>query len=268
MAIYGGDFAKTVAQVIDPLAFEMEVTGGVSFYRGALEIIPYSVQRLGVKTPPAPRAVTTAEIAQNGENLEGLLVRVTAARIVSGQIPAAGGGNLLIDDGSGSCTLRIDGDTDIVGMPAPTGRIDITGVVSQYDVSTPFDEGYQLQPRRRLDIVDGTQNLVDHGEGVPVDFRLEQNYPNPFALFPQTVFAFHLPRHAEVRLEALNVLGQRVRVVFAGSLEAGRHSSARRGDDADGAELPAGLYSYRLHVGEFSAWRKMVRLPSGRCAYP
>lgn len=260
VAIFGADFAKTVAQVIAPLAFEVEVTGGVSFFNGALEIIPYSVQRVSVKAPPAPRAVATAEIAQHGESLEGLLVRVTGARIVAGQIPIAGGANLLIDDGSGACTLRIDGDTDIVGMATPAGRIDITGIVSQFDLSAPFTEGHQLQPRRRFDIIDSIGSAVAHAENPPRGFRLEQNHPNPFALFPKTIFAFALPRETEVRLEVFNVLGQRVCVVFAGKLAAGQHTIAWRGDDADGASLPPGIYFYRLQAGEFSATRKMVRL--------
>jgi hypothetical protein len=49
-------------------------------------------------------------------------------------------------------TMRIDSDTDIDGSTAPVGTFDVTGIGSQYDFSSPYDEGYQIFPRQLTDI--------------------------------------------------------------------------------------------------------------------
>jgi hypothetical protein len=49
-------------------------------------------------------------------------------------------------------TMRIDSDTDIDGSTAPVGTFDVTGIGSQYDSSSPYDEGYQIFPRQLTDI--------------------------------------------------------------------------------------------------------------------
>ena len=50
-------------------------------------------------------------------------------------------------------TLRIDGDTNIDGTPAPTGPINIVGVVYQFNSTNPPGfTGYQILPRSLSDI--------------------------------------------------------------------------------------------------------------------
>ncbi|MGH7457127.1 MAG: hypothetical protein ACRENG_37600, partial [bacterium] len=166
VAIFGGDFSKAVAAFIGPPnAFEMEVIGGVTQFNGSLEITPYAVRRISVKPAVTPQLVTTGQIAANGENLEGLLVRIVGASIISGVFPPVGtSGNLVIDDGRGWCTLRIDSDTDIDGQPTPTGKIDLIGIVNQFDSTVPFTDGYQFQPRRMADISPRTGVNDDNGE--------------------------------------------------------------------------------------------------------
>jgi hypothetical protein len=87
----------------------------------------------------------------------------------------------------------------------------------------------------------------------PKDFILEQNYPNPFN--PQTQIRFHLHRPQRVRLTVYNTLGQRVRTLLEGPLEAGRH---RVDFQAEG--LASGIYLCQLEAGDRRETRKMVLL--------
>jgi beta-lactamase superfamily II metal-dependent hydrolase len=97
---------------------------------------------------PEPVLVQTADIDSAGETLEGLFVKVEACSITGGTWPGEGWeGTLTIDDGSGECTLLIDPDTNIDGSEEPTGTMEIVGVVTQYDLSSPYHSSYRLVPR-------------------------------------------------------------------------------------------------------------------------
>ena len=63
-----------------------------------------------------------------------------------------------------------------------------------------------------------------------------------------------------VDLTIYNVLGQPVRQVWAGPLAAGEHRLAWDGRNAQGQTVSAGVYLYRLQVGDQTRIRKMVKL--------
>ncbi len=93
----------------------------------------------------------------------------------------------------------------------------------------------------------------------PSAFVLGANYPNPFN--PVTTIPLALPADAgEIALTIYNVLGQPVRHVWAGSLAAGAHRLAWDGRDAQGRPVAAGVYWYRLQVGDQTHTRKMVKI--------
>ncbi len=140
----------------------VEVFGTVSQFNGLTEIIPSGAQTnfmlLSPGTIPAvtPQVITLSQLADSGvgESLEGQLIRVNNVSISSGTFPNTGSsGNLTISDSTGSATLRIDSDTNIDGTPTPTGTFTLTGLVSQFDSTSPFDSGYQILPRSTADIV-------------------------------------------------------------------------------------------------------------------
>lgn len=268
IGVFGSDFTKAVVTVIGPgPAFEMEVTGAVSQFNGSLEILPYAVRRVGVKPPVAPVLTTTAAISAQGESLEGMLVKVSRARIIAGSFPAAGvSANVTIDDGSGPCTMRIDGDTDVAGQSTPVQAIDVIGIVNQFDSFAPFQEGYQLLPRRRDDIALNT--AVHSGrDAVPARFELAQNYPNPFNATGGSEFIFALPLAAEIRLEIFNLLGARMALLVDEERSAGEHRVKWDGRDQNGRQASGGIYFYRLQANgkngrlAWSDMKKLVVLP-------
>ena len=101
--------------------------------------------------------------------------------------------------------------------------------------------------------------VVASETAVPSTFALGANYPNPFN--PATTIPLSVPADAEdVELAIYNVLGQPVRQVWAGPLAAGEHRLGWDGRDALGQPVAAGVYLYRLQVGEQTRVRKMVKL--------
>ena len=93
----------------------------------------------------------------------------------------------------------------------------------------------------------------------PTAFALGANYPNPFN--PATTIPVSVAAgDGDVDLTIYNVLGQPVRHVWTGPLAAGEHRLAWDGRDAQGQPVAAGVYVVRLHQGNQTRIRKMVKI--------
>ncbi len=93
---------------------------------------------------------------------------------------------------------------------------------------------------------------------LPQQTMLQPNYPNPFN--PTTTLPFALDRHQMVRLEIYNVLGQRVRTLISGPMDAGFHTLVWNGRDDGGHYAAAGLYFSLLETETMRQTRKMSLL--------
>ena len=95
-------------------------------------------------------------------------------------------------------------------------------------------------------------------EAAPTSFTLLQNYPNPGN--PSTTITFTLPRTAHVTLEIYNLLGQRVRTLVDGAIDAGSHTVVWDGRDELGSSLSSGVYLYRLRAVQGKGQEDFVRV--------
>ncbi len=94
--------------------------------------------------------------------------------------------------------------------------------------------------------------------GIPTSYALSQNFPNPFN--PTTTISFALPEANNVVLTIYNALGQEVRTLKAGHLNAGNYSVTWDGLDNAGNTITSGIYIYRLTSGNHSFSKKMLML--------
>ncbi len=94
-------------------------------------------------------------------------------------------------------------------------------------------------------------NMQSTGAGIPTEFCLFKNYPNPFK--GTTTIKFGLPRPSSVSLAVFNTLGQLVTELANGYLDAGYHTVV-----FNSTGLSSGLYFYRFQAGEFIDTKKLV----------
>jgi Tol biopolymer transport system component len=101
---------------------------------------------------------------------------------------------------------------------------------------------------------------VDDNEigSLPLDFKLYQNFPNPFN--PVTTIKFDVNKTSVVRLEVYNVLGRLVKSLVNETKNPGEYSIAWEGKDKAGNPVSSGLYFYRLTCGKSSQVQKALLL--------
>ena len=97
---------------------------------------------------------------------------------------------------------------------------------------------------------DNKEQLLDF-KGNPDKFELNQNYPNPFN--PSTQLSYDLKTDGNVKLTVFNLVGQSVRVLVDGYQTAGYYEVT-----FDANDLPAGIYLYKLQVGDYSSVKSMT----------
>jgi hypothetical protein len=100
-------------------------------------------------------------------------------------------------------------------------------------------------------------NQVGVGGGIPTQFALMQNQPNPFRT--TTMIRYALPKESDVSLELFNLQGQRVSTLIRATQPAGNYVvEFDPSRDGRGGQVSAGVYFYRFRAGEFSATKKML----------
>ena len=95
--------------------------------------------------------------------------------------------------------------------------------------------------------------------GLPGEFRLYPNYPNPFN--PATSIRFDVPEPgsspAEITLSIYNTLGQQVKILLQGVLESGTYQVTWNGSGSNGEAMPAGVYYALFQTGTYVKVLKM-----------
>ena len=99
--------------------------------------------------------------------------------------------------------------------------------------------------------VEQTPTFVNATPEQPSVFMLSQNYPNPFN--PTTVISYETPVTGHVTLGVYDVLGRQVQMLVDGQQSAGVHLV-----EFNGANLPSGVYFYRLQSGNMSQTKKLM----------
>ncbi|RMG92518.1 MAG: T9SS C-terminal target domain-containing protein [Chloroflexi bacterium] len=95
-----------------------------------------------------------------------------------------------------------------------------------------------------------------NNSGIPTDFTLQANYPNPFN--PVTHLEFGLPHAEWVTLKVYDLLGREVKTLVSERLDAGNYTVQWDGRDDLGRPAASGIYLYRLQAGERVLTRKMM----------
>ncbi|MDW7679134.1 MAG: YCF48-related protein, partial [bacterium] len=107
--------------------------------------------------------------------------------------------------------------------------------------------GYILKMPHR----ESSVNVAEHS---PIkDFSLHHNYPNPFN--PSTTISYELPGRSAVKLTVFNAMGQQIAILVDSNKDAGSYQI-----NWEAANMPSGIYFYRLEAEGFSQTKKMLLL--------
>ena len=139
-----------------------------------------------------------------------------------------------------------------------SGRGTTTEITNYNYIDTEIETGEYFYRLKQTDF-DGTSkylNVVLVDVGLPKQFQLNQNHPNPFN--PSTTIKFQLPVDANVRIELFNSIGQKVSEVLNSDLSGGVHEVT-----FEGSNLSSGIYYYTMNaVGKdgknFTSTKKMI----------
>lgn len=158
ISIYGPTFSNAVQP-----GDEVLVSGTITQFNGLNQLESptlHSILSSGNEVEPvlATPSMLSGDGVSGIENYEGRLVRVNGVLVTELNGTTFSNWayrNYMLTGSSASDTvqIRIDNDTQIIGMVAPAGRFDVVGVLSQFKTSLPFIGGYQLMPRIPSDVI-------------------------------------------------------------------------------------------------------------------
>lgn len=148
----------------------------------------------------------------------------------------------------------------VASVPAPAVAGTVQTCTVPLDPNRPFyflirtqDESGNWSPLSNLAFHPGVTTGVNGGPS-PLEFGV----PTPNPARTDTRFALTLPDAADIRVEAFDLAGRRVRVLADGPREAGAADLTWDLRDDQGHLLRAGMYIVRAHVGETAFLRRVA----------
>jgi hypothetical protein len=179
-------------------------------------------------------------------------------------IEEAGGGSAFT---AGAVTLSYDVDDAVTNSAAlrivktdgsnwgnlvGSGTANTTGTITS---TIPF--GNITSPRTIFTLANakggGNPLLVGLTSNVPKVFALEQNYPNPFN--PSTIISYQVASLSNVSLKVYDLLGREIATLVNEMKSAGSYTAT-----FNAANMPSGVYYYKLKAGNYSSVKKLLLL--------
>jgi len=199
---------------------------------------------------PAPLSVSTEalpNIASDGEMYEGCLVEVSDV-----QVSAINQYDWSLDDGSGPCLL----DDDMASMGAWFDTLSVGTELSNVRGIYTYSFGtYKISVRNMADVgsvVGIADEIITH----PLQYKLSQNFPNPFN--PETRIYFEIPENQHVQILIYDLRGYRVRTITDQPYTPGQYVLNWDGKNQAGRQVASGVYILRMKAGDYIDHKKMM----------
>jgi outer membrane protein assembly factor BamB len=122
----------------------------------------------------------------------------------------------------------------------------------EYGVTALYDEG-ESEPSTVNVVITNTGNIL-----VPLETRLNSNYPNPFN--PSTIISFQLAKISPVELVIYNMKGQKVKELMNSNLDAGYYKVVWNGKDDQNRSVSSGIYFYKMKSEKYVSTGKCILL--------
>ena len=114
------------------------------------------------------------------------------------------------------------------------------------DYENPQGKVYIYSYKNLTDVKDNEENLL-------IDFKLHQNFPNPFN--PSTSIQYAISSRQIVTLKVFDILGKEITTLVNEEKSTGNYKN-----EFNASRLPSGIYFYQLRAGDFVQTKKMILL--------
>lgn len=228
-----------------------------------------------------------ADVIDVNSNVAGLDVCVRASRCdgfgrIAGMIHPGGLGVMSLSTEGGATVYAVSNETNEVAgydVTESDGSYSIENLLPGSYTIVVDKEGYMAgtSPTVTLDetnayeesngdvtiSADPSLDVREVPQGMPQEFSLHQNFPNPFN--PTTTIRFDIPVASNVSVKIYNLIGQKVAQLVDAERQPGAYTVNWDGSAEDGAQLTSGIYFVKMvasPVGgdspEYNALRKMI----------
>ncbi|MFC1493380.1 SBBP repeat-containing protein [candidate division KSB1 bacterium] len=163
------------------------------------------------------------------------------------------------NDNAGSLSLDNDGNFYIAGSTGSTSFPVTSGAFDESFSGGGYDWGGDMYVSKfNGDLSSGSTPVRPENSGIPFEFRLYDNYPNPFN--PETTIIFGVDKTSNVNLSVYDIRGKLVRTIVSDNYVPGEYSVRWNGINSDGKKVSSGIYFYRLAKAGNSQVKKMLLL--------
>jgi len=153
--------------------------------------------------------------------------------------------------------MSIHSKNQTAAVEGDYGKVWVAYCLADTAAGDPATDAY-IELNNAVWITEGTgfneapNAIGDASDPVVKAYTLHQNYPNPFN--PTTRIEFEPWESGRANLTVYNINGQKIQELFNGNVVKGKYYSF----DFDGTNLAAGMYFYRLTVGNHTEVKKMA----------
>ncbi len=194
-------------------------------------------------------AVGVLPILSNG------LTQVSGVSVTSSGLPL-GGGRIVVKNSSG--VILGNGFSTSTGNytvdAVPTGSVTLVVDKEPYptqELNLYIPSNTYAYPNVNFVFTNATLGTGPVDEGLPEEFELRQNFPNPFN--PTTNIGFEVGGSGFVSLKVFDILGREVATMVNEMRTAGIYTVR-----FDASNLSSGVYFYQLSSGSLNIRRKMI----------
>ena len=172
------------------------------------------------------------------------------AAVLSGQIS-----DQISGEPVPGATVWLEG-TDYSAVTDINGDYSIENIPDGYYTVIIDVPNYKQKVYRELGI--GIYDQIEESiePELPKEFRIEQNFPNPFN--PATTISYFLPVGVAVSIRIFDGLGRKVFEIPEAWQAQGYHSVRWNAVNANNIKLPSGIYYYTVQAGTRHETRKML----------
>ena len=146
-------------------------------------------------------------------------------------------------------TLTVQGKVTSSRIPikqALVTFIDEADTTNKYSAITDISGQYQIS----------LPTAIEPNNNLPADFKLAQNYPNPFS--SSTAIPYSVNKQSDIKVTIYDILGRQVRYFRMGLQTAGVHQIVWDGRNNLGQKVASGIYLYKIQAGSKSQVKKMI----------